>query len=72
MFLNAVQSLQTTWILTKGGPNFQSNTIGSYIYTVFVDQRKVGYASSITLLIFVLMMVISVAFLTITSRRVEE
>ncbi len=72
VFLSAVQSLQTVWVLTKGGPNFQSNTIGSYIYTVFVDQRKVGYASSITLLVFVLMMVISVAFLTLTSRRVEE
>ncbi len=72
VFLNAVQSLQTVWILTRGGPNFQSHTIGSYIYTVFLEQRQVGYASSITLLIFVLMMVITIAFLTLTSRRVEE
>jgi ABC-type sugar transport system permease subunit len=72
VFLSAVQSLQTVWILTKGGPNFQSHTIGSYIYTVFLEQRRVGYASSITLLIFVLMMVISIAFLTLTARRVEE
>ncbi len=72
VFLSAVQSLQTVWILTRGGPNFQSHTVGSYTYAVFVEQRQVGYASSITLLIFVLMMVISIAFLTITSRRVEE
>ncbi len=72
VFLSAVQSLQTVWILTKGGPNFQSHTIGSYIYTVFLEQRQVGYASSITLLVFVLMMAISIAFLTLTSRRVEE
>lgn len=72
VFLNAVQSLQTVWILTKGGPNFESHTIGSYIYTVFLEQRRVGYASSMTLLMFVLMMVISVVFLTLNARRVED
>jgi raffinose/stachyose/melibiose transport system permease protein len=72
VFLNAVQSLQTVWILTKGGPNFESHSIGSYIYEVFIEQRRVGYASSLALLVFVLMMVFSIAFLVRTSRRVEE
>lgn len=72
VFLNAIQSLQTVFILTAGGPNFQSHSIGSYIYSVFIVQRRVGYASSITLFMFVLMMVLSIAFLLRTSRRVEE
>lgn len=72
VFLSAIQSLQTVIILTAGGPNFESNSIGSYIYNVFVAQRRVGYASSMTLFIFVLMMVLSIAFLIRTSRRVEE
>lgn len=72
VFLNAVQSLQTVWILTKGQPNFQSHSIGSYIYNVFVEQRRVGYASSMTLLVFILMMVLTIAFLIRTSRRIEE
>ncbi|MHB8958794.1 MAG: carbohydrate ABC transporter permease [Candidatus Limnocylindrales bacterium] len=72
VFLNAVQSLQTVFILTGGGPNYESHSIGSYIYNVFITQRRVGYASSITLFMFVVMMVFSVAFLMRTSRRVEE
>jgi raffinose/stachyose/melibiose transport system permease protein len=72
VFLNAMQSLQTVFILTAGGPNYQSHSIGSYIYEVFVDQRRVGYASSLSLLMFVVMMVLSVAFLMRTSRRVGE
>lgn len=72
VFLTAVQSLQTVWILTKGQPNFQSHSIGSYIYAVFIEQRRVGYASSMTLLMFVLMMVLTIAFLVRTARRVEE
>jgi raffinose/stachyose/melibiose transport system permease protein len=72
VFLNAIQSLQTVFILTAGGPNYQSHSIGSYIYNVFITQRRVGYASSITLFMFVVMMVLSIAFLLRTSRRVEE
>lgn len=72
VFLNAIQSLQTVFILTAGGPNFESHSIGSYIYNVFIAQRKVGYASAMTLFMFVVMLVLSIAFLLRTSRRVEE
>jgi len=72
VFLNALQSLQTVFILTNGQPNFQSHSIGSYIYNVLIEQRRAGYASSLTLLMFVLMMVLTIAFLVRTARRVEE
>ncbi len=72
VFLYAIQSLQTVWILTQGGPNFQSHSVGSYIYNVFIVQRRVGYASSITLIMFVVMMAFSILFLVRTSRRVDE
>ncbi len=72
VFLNAVQSLQTVYILTNGQPNFQSHTIGSYLYEVFVSERRAGYASSLALLMFILMMGVSIIFLRLNAQRVGE
>ena len=72
VFLNAVQSLQTVYVLTNGQPNFQSHTIGSYLYEVFVNERRAGYASSLALLMFILMMGVSIIFLRLNARRVGE
>lgn len=72
VFINAVQSLQTVYILTKGGPNFQSHTVGSYLYEVFLSERRAGYASSIAFLMFVLILGVSIIFLQLNARRIDE
>ena len=72
IFINAIQSLQTVQVLTGGGPNYASHNIGTYMYFEFLWDRKAGYASAIALLMFVAMMVVSVGFLKITAKRVED
>ncbi|MGA2974397.1 MAG: sugar ABC transporter permease [Spirochaetia bacterium] len=70
--LNAIQSLQTVYILTNGGPNYYSHTVASYMYERLVWARQAGYASSIAFLMFVILMVFSVGTLRITARRIED
>lgn len=70
--INAIQSLQTVYILTNGGPNYSSHTIASYMYEKLIAERQAGYASGIAFLMFAVMMVFSVVLLKITSRRVED
>jgi raffinose/stachyose/melibiose transport system permease protein len=72
IFINAIQSMQTVYILTNGQPNYKSHNIGSLLYTIFIVEKKAGYASALALLMFGAMMVFSVGFLKITSKRVED
>lgn len=70
--LNAIQSLQTVYILTNGGPNYSSHTVASYMYERLVAGRQTGYASAIALLMFIVLMVFSVGLLRITAKRIED
>jgi ABC-type sugar transport system permease subunit len=70
--ISAVQSMQTVYILTNGQPNYQSHSIGSLLYTIIQSERKAGYGSALALLMFIFMMVFSVGFLKLTSKRVED
>jgi raffinose/stachyose/melibiose transport system permease protein len=70
--LNAIQSLQTVYILTNGGPNYRSHSIASYMYERLIAARQAGYASAIAFLMFVVIMVFSVGLLKITAKRIED
>lgn len=70
--LNAIQSLQTVYILTNGGPNYQSHTVATYMYERLTAARSAGYASAIAFLMFVILMGFSVGLLKITAKRVED
>jgi len=70
--LNAIQSLQTVYILTNGGPNYTSHNIASYMYERLIAARQAGYASAIAFLMFAVLMVFSVGLLKITAKRIED
>jgi raffinose/stachyose/melibiose transport system permease protein len=72
VFTNAIQSMQTVFILTGGGPNYKSHSIGSYLYTVFINERRAGYASALALLMFIGMMLFYLVFIKATAKRVGE
>lgn len=70
--INAIQSLQTVYILTGGGPNYSSHTIASFMYDRLIRAREAGPASAIAFLMFIILMVFSVGLLKITAKRVED
>ncbi len=70
--LNAIQSLQTVYVLTNGGPNYTSHTVASYMYERLIAAHQAGYASAIAFLMFVVLMAFSVGLLRITAKRIED
>lgn len=72
VFINAIQSMQTVYILTKGGPNYRSHTVASLLYDILIEQRKAGYASALALLMFLGMMAFSIVFLRLSAKRVGD
>jgi raffinose/stachyose/melibiose transport system permease protein len=71
--INALQTFQTVLILTRGGPNFKSEVIAHYLYEEqWGYDRNIGYGAAISLILFVAVMGISIGFLSLTRRRVEN
>ncbi len=73
IIIGALQTFQTIVILTRGGPNYKSTVIAFYIYDEqWGYDRNFGYGAAISLILFVAIMGLSIGFLTLTRRRVEQ
>jgi ABC-type sugar transport system permease subunit len=64
--VNGVKVFDQIWVMTAGGPNHASDTLGTYLYnTAFGTQGsanpKLGYATAIAIVILVLSFILSVA-----------
>lgn len=59
------------WVMTAGGPNNASHTLGSYLYRVGFRNDEMGYASAIASLLFVITFVLTVVQLRL-GRSGEE
>lgn len=57
--INTFMMWSTIQILTNGGPGTASTVIGYYIYKVAFEQDNMGYASSISWILFFIVLVIS-------------
>lgn len=47
------------WVMTAGGPNNASQTLGSYLYRVGFRNDEMGYASALATLLFVITLVLT-------------
>ena len=54
------------WVMTAGGPNNASQTLGSYLYRVGFRNDEMGYASALATLLFFITLTFN--FCTITHR----
>jgi ABC-type sugar transport system permease subunit len=71
--INALQTFQTVLILTRGQPNYKSEVIAHYLYQEqWGYDRNIGYGAAISLILFFAVMGISIGFLSLTRRRVEN
>ncbi|TXK74030.1 sugar ABC transporter permease [Paenibacillus sp. N3.4] len=58
--------------LTKGGPGFASSSLSSYMYRQYFTRQDAGFASSIGILMFVFISVISLTALYLLRKRELE
>ncbi len=62
------------WVMTAGGPNNASQTLGSYLYRVGFRNDEMGYASALATLLFFITLILTFVQLRIgkTGSEVED
>lgn len=74
-FVNMIGCLkifEQVYILTKGGPGTTTTTIGTFIYNSALSANQYGYATAISTILFLLVLVVTLVQVKITrSKEVE-
>ena len=65
----SIKVFDIVWVMTGGGPNNASQVMGSYMYRSAFRDDRVGYASAIALVMFVLSAVVGLAQIRWSRRR---
>ena len=60
------------YIMTSGGPNFSTRPALEYVYDVGFTDFRVGYASAVSALFFVLVLAVSAVWLVLTRRQEQR
>jgi ABC-type sugar transport system permease subunit len=58
--INTLQTFTEVYVMTNGGPLESTTTVGLLIYKTAFDYMKMGYASAMSFILGVLIMVLSV------------
>jgi len=74
--INGIKVFDQIWVMTAGGPNHASDTLGTYLYSIAFgamgsSNPQLGYATAIAILILVLSFVLSVIQMRVGRRRQE-
>jgi raffinose/stachyose/melibiose transport system permease protein len=66
--IGALQLFDLVWVTTKGGPIGSSSTMATYLYDQF-RKSLFGYASAVSIVIFVLSLVVALLYQRFALRR---
>jgi len=67
--IDAIKTFDIIYVMTQGGPAFASETLNIYIFQTGFNYFHLGYASSLLIVLFIIVM--SVSVLLIRFRRVD-
>lgn len=70
--LASLKVFDQIYLMTAGGPNFQTRPIIQYIYEAGFTNYRVGYASAVSWLFFVIIVLISIAQLRVGGMGGEK
>jgi ABC-type sugar transport system permease subunit len=71
-FIGAFQIFEPMFIMTRGGPDGATTSIVQYLYETAFRDFQVGYASAIALLVFVIILLVTLAQFRLRRRWVYE
>jgi multiple sugar transport system permease protein len=60
------------YLMTSGGPNFSTRSILEYIYDEGFTNFRVGYASALSTLFFIVVLIVSAGWFAIVRRQEKE
>lgn len=70
--LQAIASLKIfdqIYLMTAGGPNYTTRVSIEYIYDMGFTNYRVGYASAVSMLLFVVILIVSIGWFAIVQRQ---
>jgi ABC-type sugar transport system permease subunit len=72
--INGIKVFDQIWVMTAGGPNYASATLGTYLYTIAfgamgASNSRLGYATAIAIVILLLSIVVSMIQISLGRRR---
>ena len=69
--IGSLKYFDLIWVMTGGGPNGATELMATYMYKQAFDQYRMGYASAVAVVLFLIAFLISSAVLTVDQRRTE-
>jgi multiple sugar transport system permease protein len=69
--IHAFKGFDLIYVLTGGGPGYATEIINTYIQKVFMQQRRMGYGSAISLITIILVLILFFTFNRFMERRNE-
>lgn len=69
LIINAFQVFDQAYILTKGGPGNSTITLVYYVYNTGFGGLEMGYASSISFVLFIMIFLVSLVNMRINNRN---
>lgn len=75
--INGVKAFDHIWVMTQGGPNHSSDTLGTYLYSLAFggagsSNPQLGYAAAVAVVILIISLILSVIQLRIGRRNEVE
>ena len=71
--IGSFQVFDIVYTTTGGGPNYTTETLVSYIYSRgFGDVKRMGYASSLSIWLLVLILIITVIMYSFMLKQEKE
>lgn len=67
--LEAMRSFESIYMLTRGGPQDSTLTLGYYVWHLAFEKYDMGYASTVGLVLWAIMIVLALLNQKVTSRK---
>jgi multiple sugar transport system permease protein len=68
MLIYNVRNFSMVWVMTKGGPGVSSTTLPVMIYRAAFVDFQVGFASALSMLLFVVLLIFSYYYIRVYDR----
>jgi raffinose/stachyose/melibiose transport system permease protein len=67
--IGAMQLFDMVWVTTKGGPNFASATMATYLVEIGSSRQQIGYGTAVAVILFLISLVIALVYQRFALNR---